>query len=79
VNSPTSDAEARFSPDGKTLYFSSERRVKVEQPLSDKSSLEVAASLAWNNGLYNIWRVSLKPWLEGRSSVSCAAGSGSSD
>jgi hypothetical protein len=75
VNSPTSDAEARFSPDGKTLYFSSERRVNVQQPLSEGASRQVAENLEWNNGLYNIWQVSLKPWLEGHSSLNCAQGS----
>jgi WD40-like Beta Propeller Repeat len=78
VNSPTSDAEARFSPDGQTLYFSSERRIKAEQPLSEKTSRQVLKDFEWNNGLYNIWQVSLKPWLEGHPSARCAQGFGSS-
>jgi len=49
VNSAGSDAEARLSPDARTLYFSSERRSTAA---SDRDA-------AWNNGKYNVWRVSL--------------------
>jgi hypothetical protein len=54
VNSTGSDAEPRLSPDGKTLYFSSER-VAIE------ATGQAAAN--WNNGKYNIWSVPLTPWL----------------
>ncbi len=54
VNSPGSDAEARLSPDGRTLYFSSERRSAAP---ADKDA-------DWNNGKYNVWSVDLRPWLE---------------
>ena len=64
VNSPTSDAEARLSPDGKTLYFSSERLVRVEQPISSTQAEQYIEDMEWNNGLYNIWQVSLQPWLK---------------
>jgi Tol biopolymer transport system component len=63
INSPTSDAEARLSPDQKTLYFSSERIVPFEQPLSALRSKEFVNDMSWNNGQYNIWRVSLEPIL----------------
>ncbi len=49
VNSPGSDAEARLSPDARTLYFSSERR----------STAPGDRDAAWNNGKYNIWSVDL--------------------
>jgi Tol biopolymer transport system component len=49
VNSAGSDAEARLSPDARTLYFSSERRSAAA---SDRDA-------AWNNGKYNVWRVEL--------------------
>ncbi len=56
VNSPGSDAEARLAPDGRTLYFSSERpALPTNGPRP-----------AWDNGKYNIWRVSLAPWLKPR-------------
>lgn len=49
INSPGSDAEARLSHDGKTLYFSSERRATGDG----------AAAVSWNNGKYNIWSLPL--------------------
>ena len=55
VNSPGSDAEARLSPDARTLYFSSERR----------STAPADQSADWNNGKYNVWRVDLGPFLDG--------------
>jgi Tol biopolymer transport system component len=54
VNSPGSDAEARLSPDHRTLYFSSERLTS-----GDASRPRPP----WDNGKYNIWHVSLAPWL----------------
>jgi Tol biopolymer transport system component len=56
VNSPGSDAEARLSPDHRTLYFSSERLAGNPGALRP----------AWDNGKYNIWRVALAPWLRPR-------------
>jgi Tol biopolymer transport system component len=55
VNGRGSDAEARLSPDARTLYFSSERR----------SAAPADRDADWNNGKYNIWRVDLRPWLRG--------------
>lgn len=55
VNSAGSDAEARLSPDHRTLYFASDR-------LSDSAPGTVRAD--WDNGKYNIWDVSLAPWLD---------------
>jgi Tol biopolymer transport system component len=63
INSPTSDAEARLSPDQKALYFSSERIVSFEQPLSQSQSKQFVDDMSWNNGQYNIWRVPLEPLL----------------
>lgn len=53
VNSRGSDAEARLSPDRRTLYFSSERL----------TSGHGGHRPAWDNGKYNIWRAPLGPWL----------------
>jgi WD40-like Beta Propeller Repeat len=64
VNSPGSDAEARLSPDHRTLYFASDRVAATIFPESleaRKHDLEEMAE--WNNSLYNIWFVSLDPWL----------------
>jgi Tol biopolymer transport system component len=60
VNSPGSDAESRLSPDLKTLYFSSERLVPQHFPRTRaEGERTMADANAWNNGLYNIWQVSL--------------------
>lgn len=58
VNSPGSDAEARLSPDGRTLYFASDRVLPVTFPRPRGSTTP-----AWDNGNYNIWSVDLGPWL----------------
>lgn len=64
INSPGSDAEPRLSPDGRTLYFSSERLAPVPDPRSRQSPQdEMDAMNRWNNGLYNIWSVSLPALL----------------
>ncbi|HEY9552185.1 MAG TPA: hypothetical protein VIR62_01110 [Allosphingosinicella sp.] len=44
------DAEARLSPDGKTLYFSSERLSPAHPNEGEEG---------WNNGKYNIWSIGL--------------------
>lgn len=56
AGSPGSDAQPRLSPDGRTLYFSSERVVPSAFPRDRRTAeREAAASADWNNGLYNIW------------------------
>ncbi|HEU4663334.1 MAG TPA: hypothetical protein VFS55_04825 [Dokdonella sp.] len=64
VNSPGSDAEPRLAADGATLYFSSERVVPVAFPRTRaQARADAARMLAWDDGNYNIWSVSLQPWL----------------
>ncbi|MGH8083293.1 MAG: TolB family protein [Lysobacter sp.] len=64
VNSATSDAEARLSPDLKTLYFSSERTVPQGYPRTrEQTSADLKRITAWDNSLYNIWQVPLQPLL----------------
>ncbi|MEH6421487.1 TolB family protein [Pseudomonas sp. CGJS7] len=64
VNSPGSDAEARLSPDLKTLYFSSERTLKRGYPRTREQTLADLERIgAWDNSLYNIWQVPLPPLL----------------
>ena len=64
VNSPTSDAEPRLSPNTKSLYFSSERLAPVAMPIDPAFTKRVASDMSdWNNGLYNIWEVDLAPIL----------------
>lgn len=65
VNSSGSDAEARLSPDRRTLYFSSERTLPVRFPRSRaQAEADSARMLSWDNGNYNVWSVSLASWLE---------------
>lgn len=65
VNGPNSDAEARLSPDLKTLYFSSERTVPVGYPRTrEQTQADLKRIAAWDNSLYNIWQVPLRPLLE---------------
>lgn len=67
VNSPGSDAEARLGVDHRTLYFSSERTVPVHSPRApEQARIDTARQRAWDNGKYNIWSISLAPWLDGR-------------
>lgn len=60
----TGNIEARLSPDHRTLYFSSNRVMPAPSP-QDRSTRQKSLDrmLAWDNGLANIWRVSLDPWL----------------
>jgi hypothetical protein len=65
VNSPGSDAEARLNPDYRTLYFSSERTLPVHFPRTrDQAEHDLTRIQSWDNGEYNIWQVSLAPWLD---------------
>ena len=60
----TGNIEARLSPDHRTLYWSS-TRVVPPSPKLDRASAErlLREMEAWNNGLANIWRVSLDAWI----------------
>jgi Tol biopolymer transport system component len=73
VNSAGSDAEARLSPDARTLYFASDRTGEVAFP-STRRRTEAALKRMhdWDNGNYNIWRVDLGPWLA-REEGACAS------
>ena len=65
VSSSGSDAEARLSPDAKTLYFASDRTVGVAFPATkQQTAIALQRMRDWDNGNYNIWRISLAPWLQ---------------
>ena len=74
VNSSGSDAEARLSPDAKTLYFASDRTVGLALPATkQQTGIALKRMRDWDNGNYNIWRVDLQPWLQGADDAgSCA-------
>lgn len=61
VNSAGSDAEARLSPDHRTLYFASDRLATIE-PGTMRAD--------WDNGKYNIWQIPLAPWLDAHAKAS---------
>ena len=59
--------EARLAPDGRTLYFTSDRQVPIRYPRTiAQAEADLARIAAWDNGNQNIWRVSLAPWLDVR-------------
>ena len=66
VNVAGSDSnEARLAPDGRTLYFTSDRQQAVSYPRTRaQADADLARIAAWDNGNQNIWRVSLAPWLD---------------
>jgi Tol biopolymer transport system component len=56
--------EARLSPDGRTLYFASDRQQPVHYPRTPaQADADLARIAAWDDGNQNIWRVSLASWL----------------
>ena len=72
VNSAGSDAEARLSPDAKTLYFSSERTVPTSFPMTRDETIKAMQRMqSWDTGNYNIFSVSLAPWLQARGDEQC--------
>jgi Tol biopolymer transport system component len=59
--------EARLGPDGRTLYFASDRVLPAHFPRSRaQAEDDIARAAAWNNGSQNVWSVSLAPWLDAR-------------
>jgi WD40 repeat protein len=66
---------AHLGADGRTLYFSSTRAVPVSYPRTRaQGEQDVARMQAWDNGVENLWSVSLAPWLAAH--VSADAGHG---
>ena len=56
--------EARLAPDGRTLYFASDRQTPIRYPRTPaQAEADLARIAAWDNGNQNIWRISLAPWL----------------
>ncbi len=67
VNSPTSEIEARLSPDSRTVYFTSKRVA----PWTPGTPVVIDRMRVWNNGLQHIWRADLSPWIGNYSSGHC--------
>jgi len=57
--------ESRLAPDGRTLYFASDRQLAIRYPRTPaQAAADLARIAAWDDGNQNIWRVSLAPWLD---------------
>jgi len=57
--------ESRLAPDGRTLYFTSDRQGAIHYPrTSAQAEADLARIAAWDNGNQNVWRISLAPWLD---------------
>src|SRR6185312_11450493 len=55
---------SHLGPDGRTLYFTSNRTEPVHYPRSPaQARADLARMRAWDNGNNHIWRLSLAPWL----------------
>jgi WD40-like Beta Propeller Repeat len=62
----TTDDDPRLSPDGKSVYFASDRSPPVHYPLSAKQVKEDLERMkAWDTGNTNVWLLPLAPWLNG--------------
>jgi len=55
---------SHLGPDGRTLYFTSNRTLPVHYPRSPaQARADLTRMRAWDNGNNHIWRLSLAPWL----------------
>jgi hypothetical protein len=65
INAVGSDAEARLSPDHRTLYFSSERTIPIHYPRTRaQAAQDLERITTWDDGQYNIWSVAIGPLLD---------------
>lgn len=60
----SNDNEPDFSPDGRTLYFSSDRTLALRFPRSRSGAMADLQRIAqWDNGNANVWTLPLTPEL----------------
>ena len=65
INANNNPWGAHVGPDGRTLYYNSDRTVPVAYPRTPaQAKADFERLLSWDNGESNIWFVSLAPWLE---------------
>lgn len=63
-NGSSNDNEPDLSPDGRTLYFSSDRTLPLRFPRSRSGALADLQRIAqWDNGNANVWTLPLTPEL----------------
>ena len=64
ANGSSDDNDPRLGADRLTVYFSSDRSVKVDFPRAQQQAAQDFKRMQlWDNGNGNIWVISLKPWL----------------
>lgn len=65
INADSKPSDAHLGPDGRTLYYSSSWTSRWAYPLSREQAEENLKRMdSWDDGVSNIWSVSLAPWLD---------------
>ena len=65
VNADNNPWGAHVSADGKTLYFNSDRSIKVVYPRSrEQAQKDFDRLMSWDDGESNIWSLDLTPYIE---------------
>ena len=65
VNADNNPWGAHVSADGKTLYFNSDRSIKVNYPRTrEQAQQDFARLMSWDDGESNIWSIPLASYLE---------------
>ncbi|HKV51628.1 MAG TPA: hypothetical protein VJO52_10540 [Gemmatimonadaceae bacterium] len=59
----SNDIESRLGADHRTLYYSTTREVPITSLPGETPEKGLAMMEAWNNGLANIWEVTLDSWV----------------
>jgi Tol biopolymer transport system component len=71
VNAGNNPWGPHLGPDGRTLYYTSDRTVPVNYPRSPaQAEADFARLMSWDNGENNIWYISLTPWIRGHGELS---------
>ncbi|HEV7164086.1 MAG TPA: hypothetical protein VGO35_01690 [Gammaproteobacteria bacterium] len=66
INADSKPSDAHLGPDGRTLYYSSSWTSRWSYPRTPaQAEQDLARMDSWDDGVSNIWSVSLAPWLDG--------------
>lgn len=65
VNAGNNPWGPHLGPDGRTLYYTSDRTLPVTFPRAPEAvEADFARLMSWDNGENNIWYISLTPWID---------------
>lgn len=65
VNADNNPWGAHVSADGKTLYFNSDRSIKVQYPRTpEQARQDLQRLMSWDDGESNIWSLDLRPYIQ---------------